>query len=67
MRATYPLAARGVPLWMYAGNRRMQVDSFMAMPRRLENYHHPRHLMLNLQVLERLTEDPRVKGRAPHR
>ena len=28
--------------------------SLFAMPRRLENYHHPRHLLMNLQVLDRL-------------
>jgi N-acylglucosamine 2-epimerase len=54
VRATYPLSGRGAPNWMYAGNRRMAAASFLAMPRRLENYHHPRHLMLNLLVLERL-------------
>ena len=55
VRSTYPLTDRGQPIWMYAGNRRMEHASFLAMPRRLENYHHPRHLMLNLVVLERLT------------
>jgi len=54
VRATYPLTDRGHPMWMYAGNRRMEYASFLAMPRRLENYHHPRHLMLNLMALERL-------------
>jgi hypothetical protein len=39
---------------MYAGNRRMEHASFLAMPRRFENYHHPRHLLLNLLVLDRL-------------
>lgn len=58
VRATYPLTGRGVPLWMYAGNRRMEYASFLAMPRRLENYHHPRHLLLNLEVLERLLSAP---------
>lgn len=54
VRSTYPLASRGVPLWMYAGNRRVEYDSFLALPRRLENYHHPRHLLLNLMTLDRL-------------
>jgi N-acylglucosamine 2-epimerase len=54
VRATYPLAGRGLPIWMYAGNRRMEYASFLAMPRRWENYHHPRHLMLNLLALDRL-------------
>ena len=55
VRTTYPLERRGLPIWMYAGNRRMAYASFLAMPRRLENYHHPRHLMLNLLELERQT------------
>lgn len=54
VRSTYPQTESGATLWMYAGNRRMERASFLAMPRRLENYHHPRHLMLNLLVLERL-------------
>jgi mannose/cellobiose epimerase-like protein (N-acyl-D-glucosamine 2-epimerase family) len=58
VRATYPLTPRGVPLWMYAGNRRMEYTSFLALPRRLENYHHPRHLLLNLQALDRLLSRP---------
>lgn len=39
---------------MYAGNRRMEHASLLAMRRRFENYH-PRHLLLNLLVLNRLT------------
>jgi mannose/cellobiose epimerase-like protein (N-acyl-D-glucosamine 2-epimerase family) len=54
VRSTYPLTSRGLPMWMYAGNRRMEYASFLAMPRRWENYHHPRHLMLNLLTLEQL-------------
>jgi N-acylglucosamine 2-epimerase len=54
VRATYLLNERGRPIWMYAGNRRMERASFLAMPRRFENYHHPRHLLLNLLVLDRL-------------
>ena len=54
VRSTYLLNQGGRPIWMYAGNRRMEHASFLAMPRRFENYHHPRHLLLNLLVLERL-------------
>ena len=54
VRSTYLLNEGGGPTWMYAGNRRMEHASFLAMPRRLENYHHPRHLLLNLRVLDRL-------------
>jgi len=32
---------------------------------RIENYHHPRHLMLNLQMLERLGTSP-AAGSEPH-
>lgn len=54
---TFPLRARGIgsPLWIYAGDRRVGLESFGRMPARIENYHHPRHLMLNLLALERLT------------
>jgi N-acylglucosamine 2-epimerase len=55
VRATYLLNQGGRAIWMYAGNRRMERASFLAMPRRFENYHHPRHLLLNLLVLDRLT------------
>jgi mannose/cellobiose epimerase-like protein (N-acyl-D-glucosamine 2-epimerase family) len=54
VRSTYLLNHGGRPIWMYAGNRRMEHASFLAMPRRFENYHHPRHLLLNLLVLDRL-------------
>ncbi|MPZ19081.1 MAG: hypothetical protein GEV06_14375 [Luteitalea sp.] len=55
---TYPLRARGrpSPVWMYAGDRAMTMASFDRMPPRLENYHHPRHLMLNLLVFDRILE-----------
>lgn len=53
---TYPLRARGVdsPMWIYAADRAVTLESFRARAPRLENYHHPRHLMLNLLTLERL-------------
>ena len=51
---TYPLKAYGSPLWMYAGNRKVQFEEFKTRPKRVENYHHPRHLMLNLLSLERM-------------
>ncbi|TMA23582.1 MAG: hypothetical protein E6J87_25020 [Deltaproteobacteria bacterium] len=52
--ATYPLATHGSPAWMYAGNRRVEFEDFVKRPKRIEHYHHPRHLMLNLLSLERL-------------
>jgi N-acylglucosamine 2-epimerase len=54
VEATYPLTKRGSPVWMYAGNRRVEFDDFVKRPKRIEHYHHPRHLMLNLLSLERL-------------
>jgi N-acylglucosamine 2-epimerase len=65
VRSTYPLTGRGLPIWMYAGNRRMEYASFLAMPRRWENYHHPRHLMLNLLALDRLAARPAAARRLP--
>jgi mannose/cellobiose epimerase-like protein (N-acyl-D-glucosamine 2-epimerase family) len=61
VEATYPLAKRGSPVWMYAGNRRVDFEEFLSRPKRIENYHHPRHLMLNLLALERMI----AKGGAP--
>lgn len=59
--ATYPLRARGLdsPMWIYAADRTVSLESFRRMPARLENYHHPRHLMLNLLSLDRLIDRQR--------
>jgi N-acylglucosamine 2-epimerase len=54
VEATYPLTTHGSPAWMYAGNRRVEFEDFVKRPKRIEHYHHPRHLMLNLLSLERL-------------
>lgn len=54
VEATFPLSAHGSPIWMYAGDRRVAFDEFLTRPRRVEHYHHPRHLMLNLLAIERL-------------
>lgn len=62
VQKTFPLKQHGSPLWMYAGNRRVEFDEFKTRPRRVENYHHPRHLMLNLLSLERMIKH---SGRAP--
>jgi mannose/cellobiose epimerase-like protein (N-acyl-D-glucosamine 2-epimerase family) len=48
VRSKYPLTSHGSPLWMYAADRQPSFASFVQMPKRIENYHHPRHLMLNL-------------------
>lgn len=50
----YPLKRHGSPLWMYASDRKASFEAFQKMPRRVENFHHPRHLMLNLLTIERM-------------
>ncbi len=50
----YPLKRYGSPLWMYASDRKATHEAFVKMPKRVENFHHPRHLMLNLLSLERM-------------
>jgi N-acylglucosamine 2-epimerase len=63
VQKTFPLKKQGSPLWMYAGNRRVEFEEFSTRPRRVENYHHPRHLMLNLLSLERMIKRKgRVSG-----
>ena len=54
VRDKYPLKSHGSPLWIYASDRRVTYEAFSRMPKRVENYHHPRHLMLNLLSLERM-------------
>jgi mannose/cellobiose epimerase-like protein (N-acyl-D-glucosamine 2-epimerase family) len=51
VRANYPLAPHGLPLWINAADRKV---TFEPHYNRVENYHHPRHLMLNLIALERM-------------
>jgi N-acylglucosamine 2-epimerase len=50
----FPLKKYGSPIWMYAGNRKVEFEEFKTRPKRIENFHHPRHLMLNLLSLERM-------------
>lgn len=50
----YPLKGHGSLLWMYASDRKASYEAFIRMPKRVENFHHPRHLMLNLLGLERM-------------
>lgn len=59
VRARWTLKSHGSPLWMYAAGRRADFASFAALPKRVENYHHPRHLMLNLLRLNRMAAAPR--------
>ncbi len=54
VREKYPLKSHGSPLWMFASDRKVSYEAFLKMPKRVENFHHPRHLMLNLMSLERM-------------
>lgn len=54
VQRTFPLKKYGSPVWMYAGNRKVEFDEFKTRPKRIENYHHPRHLMLNILSIERM-------------
>ena len=54
VRSKYPLKAHGSPLWMYASDRKATFEAFAKLPKRVENYHHPRHLMLSLLAVERM-------------
>jgi len=50
----YPLKKHGFPLWNFSGDRKM---TFVEEYERIENYHHPRHLMLNILSLERILKN----------
>jgi len=39
----------------------VEFEAFKAMPKRIENYHHPRHLMLNLLSLDRMIKKGRQR------
>lgn len=54
VRKRYSLRAHGSPLWMYATGRKATFREFAALPKRVENYHHPRHLMLGLRHIQRM-------------
>ncbi len=49
----YPLKKYGYPLWNVEGDRKV---TFVKEGTRIENYHHPRHLMLNMLSLERIIQ-----------
>ncbi len=51
MAEKFPLRQYGFPLWMVSGDRKA---SFVRKTNRAENYHHPRHLMLSIECLERM-------------
>jgi mannose/cellobiose epimerase-like protein (N-acyl-D-glucosamine 2-epimerase family) len=52
VRDRFPLAAHGSPVWMYQSGRQATFEQFSGLRKRIENYHHPRHLMLTLLRLE---------------
>lgn len=56
VRSKYPLKAHGSPLWMYQSDRKVTFNEFVKLPKRVENYHHPRHLMLSLLAVERMIQ-----------
>jgi N-acylglucosamine 2-epimerase len=49
----YPLKKHGFPLWITSADRKV---TFVPHADRVENFHHPRHLMLNLLSIERMLE-----------
>ncbi len=51
VRSKYPLRPHGFSLWISEADRQV---TFQPHAARVENYHHPRHLMLNLMALDRL-------------
>lgn len=51
VRAKYPLRPHGYSLWITNADRKV---TFEPHATRVENYHHPRHVMLNLLSLDRM-------------
>lgn len=47
----YPLKKHGYPLWIMSSDRKV---TFKEHGTRIGNFHHPRHLMLNILSLERM-------------
>jgi N-acylglucosamine 2-epimerase len=47
----FPLKQYGFPLWIVSSDRKV---TFVRHSNRAENFHHPRHLLLNLTALERI-------------
>jgi mannose/cellobiose epimerase-like protein (N-acyl-D-glucosamine 2-epimerase family) len=52
VREKFPLTAHGSPIWMYQSGRQATFEQFTSLRKRIENYHHPRHLILTLLRLE---------------
>ena len=51
VRETYPLKSHGHALWQLYGDRKV---TYLERATRVGNFHHPRHLMINLQALDRM-------------
>jgi mannose/cellobiose epimerase-like protein (N-acyl-D-glucosamine 2-epimerase family) len=51
VRSKYLLQPHGFSLWISEGDRKV---TYQPHATRVENYHHPRHLMLNLLALDRI-------------
>ncbi len=49
----YPLKGHGLPLWIFSADRKV---TFEGNASRIEHFHHPRHLMLNLLALEKMRD-----------
>ena len=49
----YPLKPYGYPIWNLAADRKV---TFVERYTRVGNFHHPRHLMLNMLALDRMIE-----------
>jgi mannose/cellobiose epimerase-like protein (N-acyl-D-glucosamine 2-epimerase family) len=54
VREKFPLKRHGYALWMHQGDRKV---TFERHSTRVENYHHPRHLMLNLLSIQRMMDE----------
>ncbi|MCE5248839.1 AGE family epimerase/isomerase [bacterium] len=51
VREKFPLKQYGFPIWILAADRKV---TFVPHYNRVGNFHHPRHLMLNLLALDRM-------------
>lgn len=51
VRETYPLKSHGHALWQLYGDRKV---TYLERATRVGNFHHPRHLMINIQALDRM-------------
>ena len=49
----YPLKQYGFPIWILSADQRV---TFVEHTRRVGNFHHPRHLMLNMLAIDRMIE-----------